>query len=117
MSLETNVLARNQPRLDAIGSKFHEHELLDEKQIDQLAHDLGEIEDAGAAFQRCLDRVLGALGQYPGEVKQCHFQLLQILGWFDEFRRHMKSGGQLIKAACKRIKTRHPEALATGEEE
>lgn len=100
---------RDQQRIDAIGWLLHDHGLVKDEQIHQLAHDCGDLEDAAAELSDTLNKLRVDLQQITTNPKECWLTLLAICGWFDEFRYHMDSAEPLIYLICKDIERRHPE--------
>jgi hypothetical protein len=102
------ALHRNQKRIDAIGWKVKEEQLLPDEAIKQLLHDFGDLEDASVELARGFDNLLPALENLGGDAKECWMAFLAIRGWFEELRMHMESAEALIVAICVEIERRHP---------
>jgi hypothetical protein len=114
---EMSPFHRNQERIDAIARLIQSLKLLKDKDIHQLAHDCGDIEDAAFYLAQSLDELHSALKQFETNPKECWLAFLSFGGHFDDCRGHMKSADRLIMKACREIERRYPQINPPEEEE
>jgi len=116
-SERSNPLRRNQHRIDAIGHLLSDNKLLDEDAIDDLAHDLGDLEDAAITFVEHLDSLRSSLERLRESPKDCFDKFNSLGGWFEEFRMHMRSAEPIIERICDEIIRRNPREFPWAAEE
>ena len=93
------MLRRDQERLDAICGLLVRHNILSESHAHDLAHDLGDIEDAMLEWLDQLDLLRRDLEHYDVRVAACDESLTQMIGLCYELLQHIPRTQRLLVAA------------------